>query len=472
MSNDSQGGYSPDSREATARLLGSIADGLPLPEVVEALRSELAMGADFARALRSQDPRRQTIALKRTWSHAPARLQALGDEFGVSRERARQLEVRLRETVDRDVGRQVREAAQWLMGAIGSAACTDRFRAVLDVLVGDAPAKWRPAAEVAVMNAAGYAFLEGVVGDHEFRDRLEDARLCASEFANDAGVIDEPALRAAIGTMDDTAWEHLTRNAGLARFGCHLLVRDTRRSRVFLALDEAGEPMVRSVISVQADLPDNSSLSSLLSSDPLFVRFTKDKWGLANWTDEPYHGVVEALLRRIREAGGRARIEELVEEISARYEVLPATVRNYLSTRKFRTVDDEVEIVAHPVAAERSLDGARDVLWTKRRQPVLRLLVGAHHLRGNSQKIATAVAQHLGLNPDDSIKVPFVQPRGVDAASVIWRSYDPNGPELGRLRQALERHNAQAGDEVYIRLDRSGLRMFTDGSGLQERRPG
>ncbi len=452
--------------------LAAVADHVSLLDGVSALSSELEIGADFARAFEALDERRQTIALKRTYSPSPAKLQSLGTEFGVSRERARQLEVRLRVTVERAVWHRVRSAAHWLESAVGSAATTDRFQTMLDLLVGDTPQKWRAAAEVAVMAEGGYEFLDGVVGDRSFRDQLAAARMRAQEFANEAGVIDEAALREAIGAAKCSEWEALVRNAGLSRFKDRLLIRDTRRARVFLVLEECSEPMARRTISGLAGLPDTSSLSSLLSSDPLFVRFTKDKWGLAGWTDEPYEGVVEALIKRIEDAGGRANIEDLVDDIPGRFDVLPATVRNYLSTRKFRIVGEEVEIVTSPVAAPRPLDGARDVLWTEDARPVLRLPVGAHHLRGNSQKIAPAVAQHLGVGPDNSIKVPFAAPAGVDDASVIWRSYDPNGPELGRLREALEWLAADVGDAVYIELDPAGLRMFTDGSGLRERKEG
>ena len=249
------------------------------------------------------------------------------------------------------------------------------------------------------------------------------------------------------------------------------MLRDTRRARVFLALREVGEPSRRDVIADLAGLADNSSLSSLLSSDPLFVRFTKDKWGLSAWTDEPYEGVVEAIVKRISEAGGAASIQSLVEEIPARFEVLPATVRNYLGTRKFEIDGDVVRVVAAPVAPRKDLAQARDVVWSKEGKPALRFTVGLHHLKGNSQKVSVAVAQHLGVGLDGSIKIPFRHPPGVDDASVIWRSYDPNGPEIGRLREALLECGVQPGDQVFVLLGRQGLRLLTDASRFVRKRP-
>ncbi len=450
---------------------GELAGRISFVEAASALRAEIQMGAKFAAVLGSLDPRRQVIARTRTFSWEPTKLAALGDQFGVSRERARQLEVRLRHTVEVNAGELVDDAAWWLRGAVGVAASLDKFRAVLELLVGDTPADWRTAAEVAVMRSAGYEFLDGVVGDEFYRDWVDAARRAAPGLANVAGVVDEDALREAIGATAAPEWEALVRNAGLARVAGSLLVRDTRRSRVYMVLDRVGEPMRREEIAVEAQLRDTTSLSSLLSSDPMFVRFTKDKWGLDHWTDEPYEGVVEAIVKRIEDAGGTASVEQLVDEIPERFDVLPATVRNYLSTRKFEIDGGDVRIVAAPEAPPQRLSDARDVVWTPGGTPVLRLRVGEQHLRGNSQKVSIAVAQHLGVGPDDSIKVPFAEPAGVDDASVIWRSYDPNGPEVGRLREALLKCGAAVGQHVFIVLDRDGLRMLADGADMMDEKP-
>ena len=446
--------------------------GIHFSDAAAALRSEVRIGEEFARVLEGLDARRRVIALKRTYAPDPEKLAALGDEFGVSRERARQLEVRLRRDVETEMSASVRGAAEWLRRAVGLASAPARFRGILSLLVDDAPPEWRTAAEVAVMTEGGYQYLDGVVGNSAFRDQIVQARRLAPNFANEAGVIDEQGLREVIGASETPEWESLVRNARLVRLGDSLVIRDTRRARVFLALQQIGQPARRETIAEAANLTDNSSLSSLLSSDPLFVRFTKDKWGLNEWTDEPYEGVVEAIIKRIEDAGGEARIDALVAEIPGRFEVLAATVRNYLGTRKFEIVGDHVRIVAEPVAPQQPLSGARDVAWTRDGTPVLRFMVGHHHLKGNSQKVSVAVAQHLGIGLDGSVKIPFEQPSGVDAASVIWRSYDPNGPEMGRLREALLKSGLQPGDTALVMLRRDRLRVLTDESAVVEERPG
>ena len=451
--------------------LGDVADSIEIANTAAVLRSEIQIGAEFCKALEGLDERRRVIARKRTYARDPEKLAALGHEFGVSRERARQLEVRLRRTVDLEVAHLVKRAATWLERAVGSAAKPVKFERILSLLVDDAPPEWRTAAEVAVMAEGGYEVLDGVVGNRAFKDQIERARRVAPDFANEAGVIDEESLRLVVDAVDTPEWEALTRNARLVRIGDNLVARDTRRARVFLALQAIGKPSPRGTIAVVAELADNSSLSSLLSSDPLFVRFTKDKWGLSAWTDEPYEGVVEAIVKRIEEAGGEIEISLLVAEIPVKFEVLPATVRNYIGTRKFEINGDKVRVVAEPVAPVQDLSSARDVVWRRDGTPVLRFTVGPHHLKGNSQKISVAVAQHLGVGLDGSVKIPFVQPQGVDDASVIWRSYDPNGPEMGRLREALLKAGIEPGQHAHVLLRREGLRLFAKGSDILKEKP-
>lgn len=451
--------------------LGTVADEIDFTGSASALRSEIQIGQEFASALQSLDERRRRIALTRTYARNPEKLAALGDEFGVSRERARQLEVRLRYAVDLQVADSIARAVEWLRRAVGSAARPEKFDRILDLLVGDAPPELRTAAEVAVMSAGGYEGLDGVVGDAQFREWIADARLLAPGFANEAGVVDEQRLRSVVGEGEAPEWDALVRNARLVRIGPSLVIRDTRRARVYVALRQLDRPCRRETIAEVAGLADSSSLSSLLSSDRLFVRFTKDRWGLAEWTEEPYEGVVEAIMKRIREGGGEASVASLVDEIPARFDVLPATVRNYIGTRKFEVVGDRVRVVDRPRAPVQSLSEARDVVWTREGRPVLRFVIGGHHLRGNSQKISGAVAQHLGVGLDESAKIPFVHPAGVDAASVIWRSYDPNGPEMGRLREALLECGLVPGDTAYVILNPRGLSMLQDGFELVDAAP-
>ena len=186
------------------------------------------VGARFAEALDTLDVRRRTVALKRTYARNPEKLEALGNDFGVSRERARQLEVGLRSALEEQVGEMLREAAEWLRRTTGSAAEEEDFGRALEMLVGDAPKEVRTGAEVALMEAAGYQRLEWGVGDREFLDLVYKVRSMAPGCANDAGIVDEEELREAAAKDPVPAWDLAVRNAGLVRVGDYLMLRDTR----------------------------------------------------------------------------------------------------------------------------------------------------------------------------------------------------------------------------------------------------
>ncbi len=439
--------------------LAVVADEVDLSPERDVAPPPFQVGALFAEAVAALDPRRRTVALKRTYARDPEKLEVLGTEFGVSRERARQLEANLRIVVEEQVGHELRKAAQWMRSKIGCAAEEQEVDRMLELLASDAPEEYRVAAEVAVMAVAGYQRMEWGVGDLKFLDLVDRVRSMAPSCANDAGIVDEETLLETAADGSTHGWDLAVRNAGLVRIDDYLMLRDTRRARVFATLETLGEPVTRPDLAKAAGLPDNTTLSSLLSSDPLFARLTKDKWGLVEWTDSPYEGVVAELVKRIKRAGGEAPAEELLREIPDQFEVLPATVRNYLATRKFEVSNGMVRVVKTPFVPPQPLYEARDVVWIPDGHPALHIVVGEHHLKGNSQKVSIAVAQHFDVAPDQSAKLPFADPAGVDAASLIWRSYDPNGPEMGRLREAMEAVGAEPGDLVTVVLRTDGLKM-------------
>ena len=54
---------------------------------------------------------------------------------------------------------------------------------------------------------------------------------------------------------------------------------------------------------------------------------------------------------------------------------------------------------------------------------------------------------------------------------MIWRSYDPNGPEIGRLREALLECGLQPGEEAFVLLARDALMVLDSGAGLLAEQP-
>jgi RNA polymerase sigma-32 factor len=96
-----------------------MADGLPCPETLTAgdeYRS--VMHAVIERALRCLDERERLVASARLMEDEPRTLAELGRTMGVSRERARQIEVRARQKLGRALKREgLTEASLMAFGA-------------------------------------------------------------------------------------------------------------------------------------------------------------------------------------------------------------------------------------------------------------------------------------------------------------------------------------------------------------------
>jgi RNA polymerase sigma-32 factor len=105
--------------ENPGRMHERMADGLPCPETLTAGDEHRAvMHAVIERALRCLDERERLVASARLMEDEPRTLAELGRTMGVSRERARQIEVRARQKLGRALKREgLSEASLMSFGA-------------------------------------------------------------------------------------------------------------------------------------------------------------------------------------------------------------------------------------------------------------------------------------------------------------------------------------------------------------------
>jgi hypothetical protein len=446
----------------------AVSHAIPVAQAADDAISALEVGSAFEQFYQSLDDRRQVIALRRTYADEPEVLEQLGAEFGVSRERARQLEADVTKAFQERAAVRFMRSAMQLRQTLPMIVSGSALEAILDRLVDEASPGIRRAAKVALLRNIGYERVEESWASREFRQLANQLRERGPDFANPLGIIDEDSLRESFERLNDDTWLSLTAAAGLKRVQGSLVLRDTREVRLLLVLGRLGEPATRDRLAELTDL-EVRSLGTVLSGSDSFVRVTKDTWGLTGWTDDPYDGVVGEIIQRIESGCGEARVSDLLTEIPDRFQVSASTVQAYLATPKFVIYGDFVRLAETTVVDAPPLTQLRDVVWTESGQPVLRLTVLEHHLGGWSIKIPPAVAIHLGVGPDTDRMVPVRHPEGCQAVSVIWRAHDPNGPEFGRLREALLALGAKPGAEVFVTLEPSGLTITDDGRSFQVR---
>lgn len=445
---------------------------IALDEAADSVVKRLEVGTAFEAFMQSLDARRQVIALRRTYADHPEILEELGTEFGVTRERARQLETDVRQAFSDFAGIRFMQSAIRLRQTLPQVICEERLTRILDRLVEQATPDTRTAAKVALLQHIGYEKVGALElwASRAFRASVNDLQERAADFADEHGVVDESRLRESLGVGPDKTWVSLTKAAGLKRVLGHFVIRDTREARLYLALRLFSKPATKEELAERTDL-DVRSVAAALSANHSFVRITKDTWGLPGWTDDPYDGVVGEILQRIEAGGGQASVQHLLTEIPDRFGVSPATVHTYLATPKF-SVDGDVVRISETVDVDVTpLSSLREVVWTKDGQPVLRVTLAPIHLDGYSIKVPAAAAMHLGVGPDSEGVVPVLEPEGCQNASLIWRAHDPSGPEIGRLREALVAVGATAGGDVFIVLNTDSVTVTQEGGDFLPTRP-
>ena len=87
------------------------AEGPSAPEALVEAEQQVRLGVGVKAALARLDPRERFIVEQRIMAEEPMSLRALGDHFGFSRERARQLELRATEKLRVEQAELAAEAA-------------------------------------------------------------------------------------------------------------------------------------------------------------------------------------------------------------------------------------------------------------------------------------------------------------------------------------------------------------------------
>ncbi|WP_329425039.1 sigma factor-like helix-turn-helix DNA-binding protein [Streptomyces sp. NBC_01268] len=426
--------------------------------------------------------RERAIAARRIFAEQPETFAALGDRFEVSRERVRQLERSVLDSI-----------AQWLAYDEQGHA----FAAHLAAVAGRLGAVGR-LAEVRAMHPDHSRSVDalglplGVVVARLLPDRAVDGEWIVQG--------DTAALRTAmaddlLATCGETplAWDeavafgerHGVRAEVLADWAAeigrfktmdgHLLhwgrsVND----RAMAVLSLRGEPM--SMEDIHDRLADGTTINSMRNqiwTDERFVRLDRNLYGLRQWGGEEYLGIREMITREIQQAGGEIEVNALVDAICGRFDVVPASVRTNLAAPEFtRTRRGWVGL-----AAEQHRDGQaapynprKDVARTRRcfvgtdGRWWYRFEVTGDHLRGSGAPVPSGWAAHLGAAPACE-PIPLRHEAGESALQ--WRTQ----PVLGSIRPLMEHIGASVGDQVFLNVTDGELRALRLPAAQPEARP-
>jgi len=316
-------------------------------EVTSAHRSPSELVGLFEGLLTGFNKRDQRILFLRTFRTLSASsLQELGDSYGVSRERIRQVE-------------------STCIKVINSRLKTARFRPLVEASARFAKTIG-PAVPISVAEAAGF----GVSGEWIRRENLASSMrgfflwLYGSYKVKDGWMIKQPAnqligktkrvtrslLRrgpastekliekvCALGISKDAALQWVSTFGRVRVFG-PLAIRweGNLADKTAAILEFRGESMSRTHISELLG-PDQNvrTLSNFLSKDERFKRLGPHRFGLSKWGGREYSTITGTIEDVIHANGGEATAPHIISQVHARTGALESSIRRDVYGPKF-----------------------------------------------------------------------------------------------------------------------------------------
>lgn len=404
----------------------------------------------FDRWIADAESRVPTLLERRIFSRGPRpTLEDVGDDWGLTRERVRQVESKTRETIERTFGRALRAAASPLQRAARYVMPAATLDLLTDLLAGDVAN--RPLISAALREYSGPWIEDGDWTYHEtLQEQLASARSAVVASGDEYGLLadDAPSHLDGLFAAEDHQLNYFRSALGIVQLSGAWSARDSLRARIAAALRHIGRPATKSEIAETAGLEAAARVGSTLSALEGIVRADKDRWAFAAWVDDPYDGIVGEINQRIDAHSGSVAVALLLDGIPRKFGVSENSVMMYLQTPAY--VLDE-GFVRHAEAGEfnaappsKWADAFHvDGVWGQQLQ------VEQRHLDGYSLKVRFDIAYANGLRPGCDLRVP-IEGTGQEA-SVIWRAHDASwGIDVGRVSQALVDLAFAPGDLVLV----------------------
>ncbi len=453
-----------------ADLLAALAAGRPPADIAAVLAARLddfLPGAGRAAPLGvlADDlygvlaPRSQVIFGGRIALDRPRTLDDLGVEFGITRERVRQIEGkaegRVRAAVDTPRFAPVAWRAHALATHLGTAAPdgSDHLAATVGHVTRDVPEADRGRARDLLLWLAGpYTRDAGWL-----RSADPPGSDLADAHTDPDGRVDVARVRdglAAAGLRPPVHPAWLDGVGRVRQVGGHWLRwTGTVTDKAVRLLAAWGEPATPDVlVAAIGGGHDVKATRARLYEDDRVVRAGVSRVGLRAWRLAEYSTTADEIGRELDGRGGAALLDEVVAAVTARFDLREASVRLSATTPLFvldgptlrrRTPADPPPVVPLVTAAAGCYLLGPDVLaW--------RVEVTADILRGSGRQLPAAVAGWLGLAPGGRRTLTTAG----GPVGMSWPAASVTGPSAGSLRAVAERAGAGVGDHLLLTVRR------------------
>ena len=253
----------------------------------------------------------------------------------------------------------------------------------------------------------------------------------------------------------------LIRWAGYATSGNYAVFDNGNRPRIQMVLAQHPAGIREKAISETTGIPLQRA-NETLRNDPFAVRTKPGTWTLASPSSTPFTNARTAITAIITEAGGRASEEYIVEQLSTRYGIRPATTRTITRTRDFLKGCSGIEINPAAEAWTGELTEQADGFSDDGEPYIDWHATGTrpHRRKLRIHDIPEVVAHHAGGRPNTTSHLAITSPPGLGDITLTWCTGKGAPVTLRRTWKALEAIKVKPNDLIRMTFSPRGTIAF------------
>jgi hypothetical protein len=426
-------------KEAHERLLGLTADDLTA--TADDRPHDFALRLD--ELLYELDDRARSILARRFFADVPDKLDAIGQELDVTRERVRQIEGKAHGRLLSTIlpGGELASVAGSVRDAIGELRPLTDLLEVLPTLRKECTAVRQPAWRVIDRLDDAYEIVDGWCASPTVTAARERTLTSLAEAADENGLVRLDALPPLPSTSP--LWFEY---CGLGIAGGYLLTRlNSVNDRAIGVLAAAGSPLSSSEIHERLGVARSiQSVRNALGSDERFTRVDRDTWALASWEMNEYTNIRDLIRGAVARSGGAIELPRLISTLTSQFSITESSVFAYANAAPFEVKDGVVRLANTQRETRKTPERTRR-LYRGDREWLLRERITNEHMRGSGTTVPSAVAGIVGLNQGEATQLACAY----DPQSFTWRGTQP---AIGSIRRILTAKDVELDAEVFLAL--------------------
>lgn len=425
---------------ARKRLLSLSAD--------DVLPSKAANVADeLDGALYGLDDRYLAILAKRLFAWQPMTLGELGQEFGVTRERVRQLEVKARAklndlvTGDTSAGR----VASMVRTQIRGVRPLHELLAEVPALAVEVVTVGQPAWRVIDVLDDAYEIADGWCAEPSFEAARRDTSVFLDELADAYGVVRLADVTLSGDEAGALPWlkDWLTYLSYEVRGEFVLLKTASLNDMAAAILSIEGAPLTFEELHKRIGRGAPGSLRNQLSTDQTFTKVDREHFALAEWGMEGYTNIRGEIAKLLEQAEGELPLASVVQSLVERFGVSADSVSVYAGSPPFQVTNGVVRHDTGQLAGAGKNPAKVQRYYRRGDDWLYRTTVTFDHLRGSGWPASTALSTILRMAPGEYAELPSrLGPQRF--------SYRTHQPSFGSIKRFLEDMGLGIGDEIFL----------------------